>query len=112
LSAYTDKTLVEMSGGTPFPPIREQPYMLSLGGYGFLWFLLRPRVALPAVVGPASVPLVEGASLDSLLLGRMPKPLEGALLGWLRERRWFRGKARKTKGVRMVDRVALSAGEP
>ncbi len=112
LSAYKDKTLVEMSGGTAFPPIGDQPYILTLGGYGFLWFLLQPRAVARTSAAPASVPLVEGASLESLLLGRMPKALENALLGWLRERRWFRGKARKIKATRVVEHVPLSTGDP
>jgi maltose alpha-D-glucosyltransferase / alpha-amylase len=35
---------VELLGGTPFPPIGELPYLLTLGGHSFYWFkLARPE---------------------------------------------------------------------
>jgi maltose alpha-D-glucosyltransferase/alpha-amylase len=33
--------LVELTGGVPFPPIGELPYLLSLPGHGFFWFSVR-----------------------------------------------------------------------
>ncbi len=41
LSRYEGSTPVELTGGVPFPPIGELPYLLSLSGHGFLWFGLR-----------------------------------------------------------------------
>jgi maltose alpha-D-glucosyltransferase/alpha-amylase len=32
----------EMTGGVPFPPIGELPYLLSVGNHGFYWFQLSP----------------------------------------------------------------------
>ena len=31
---------VELLGGVPFPAIGELPYLLTLGGYGFMWLRL------------------------------------------------------------------------
>jgi maltose alpha-D-glucosyltransferase/alpha-amylase len=31
---------VELLGGVPFPAVGELPYLLTLGGYGFLWLRL------------------------------------------------------------------------
>jgi maltose alpha-D-glucosyltransferase/alpha-amylase len=31
---------VELTGGNPFPPIGELPYLLTLPGHGFYWFEL------------------------------------------------------------------------
>jgi len=112
LSAHRGKTPVEMSGGTHFPTIGERPYVLSLGGYGFIWFVL-PPVESPAVpTTPAHMPIVDGKSLDSLLHGRMPKALEAGLRDYLRQRRWFRGKARTIKSVRVLERVVIRSLEP
>ncbi len=33
---------VELTGGTPFPPIGELPYLLTLPGHGFYWFDVAP----------------------------------------------------------------------
>jgi maltose alpha-D-glucosyltransferase/alpha-amylase len=41
LSRYQDRRLVELTGGVPFPPIGELPYLLSLPGHGFFWFAVR-----------------------------------------------------------------------
>jgi maltose alpha-D-glucosyltransferase/alpha-amylase len=40
LARFRGWTPVEMFGHTRFPPIGETPYVLSLGGHGFMWFLL------------------------------------------------------------------------
>ena len=40
LSEFRGRTPVELMGETPFPRIGDQPYQLSLGPYGFLWFRL------------------------------------------------------------------------
>ena len=36
---------VELLGGVPFPSIGELPYLLTLGGYGFLWLRLTDPTA-------------------------------------------------------------------
>jgi maltose alpha-D-glucosyltransferase/alpha-amylase len=40
LSDYNGYTPVELTGGVPFPPIGELPYLLTLPGHGFYWFRL------------------------------------------------------------------------
>jgi maltose alpha-D-glucosyltransferase/alpha-amylase len=37
----------EMTGGVPFPPIGELPYLLSVGNHGFFWFQLTPAEEAP-----------------------------------------------------------------
>ncbi|BDG10219.1 maltose alpha-D-glucosyltransferase [Anaeromyxobacter paludicola] len=41
LSRWEGATPVEMLGFTPFPSIRNEPYVLTPNGYGFFWFELR-----------------------------------------------------------------------
>jgi maltose alpha-D-glucosyltransferase/alpha-amylase len=41
LNEYEGRTPVEMLGYVPFPKITEQPYVLSLSPYAFLWFELQ-----------------------------------------------------------------------
>jgi maltose alpha-D-glucosyltransferase/alpha-amylase len=40
LTPWRGATPVELIGETPFPPISDRPYQLSLGPYMFLWFRL------------------------------------------------------------------------
>ncbi|MEJ1961519.1 MAG: maltose alpha-D-glucosyltransferase [Gammaproteobacteria bacterium] len=48
LSAYKGSVPIEMLGRTPFPPVGELPYMLTLPGYGFYWFKLSREADAPA----------------------------------------------------------------
>jgi len=45
LRPFAGARLVEMLGGTRFPSVREAPYFLSLGPYGFYWFKVEPARA-------------------------------------------------------------------
>ncbi|MFJ6700835.1 maltose alpha-D-glucosyltransferase [Streptomyces sp. NPDC091272] len=45
LRGYAGITPVEVTGKTPFHPIGEQPYQLSLRGHGFYWFCVCPADA-------------------------------------------------------------------
>jgi maltose alpha-D-glucosyltransferase/alpha-amylase len=40
LRAWEGVAPIELLGGTPFPPIGELPYLLTLAGHGFYWFRL------------------------------------------------------------------------
>jgi maltose alpha-D-glucosyltransferase/alpha-amylase len=35
----------ELTGGVPFPPIGELPYLLTLPGHGFYWFAITPAAS-------------------------------------------------------------------
>lgn len=48
LAAYAGRVPIELLGQTPFPPIGELPYLLTLPGHGFYWFRLASDVAAPA----------------------------------------------------------------
>jgi maltose alpha-D-glucosyltransferase/alpha-amylase len=43
LRRFAGQVPVEILGGARFPAIGEQPYVLSLGPYGYYWFHLDPR---------------------------------------------------------------------
>ena len=45
LSQYSGYSPVECMGGVSFPPIGELPYLLTLPGHGFYWFVLSPPSA-------------------------------------------------------------------
>jgi maltose alpha-D-glucosyltransferase/alpha-amylase len=40
LSRFEGRTLVELMGKVPFPPIGELPYLITLPGHGFYWLSL------------------------------------------------------------------------
>jgi maltose alpha-D-glucosyltransferase/alpha-amylase len=47
LEAYKGRVPVEMLGRSPFPPIGDLPYLLTLPAYGFFWFRLATDAAPP-----------------------------------------------------------------
>ncbi len=47
LDAYKGRVPVEMMGRSPFPPIGDLPYLLTLPAYGFFWFRLATDAAPP-----------------------------------------------------------------
>ncbi len=48
LSAYKGRVPIELIGRTPFPPIGDLPYFLTLHGHGFYWFRLAAGGEVPA----------------------------------------------------------------
>ncbi|WP_298134404.1 maltose alpha-D-glucosyltransferase [Acidiferrobacter sp.] len=48
LGAYKGRVPVELMGRTPFPPIGDLPYLLTLHGHGFYWFRLAAGEEVPA----------------------------------------------------------------
>src|SRR5579862_4170757 len=48
LSEFKGTVPIELIGRTPFPPVGELPYLLTLPGYGFYWFQLSREVQPPS----------------------------------------------------------------
>ncbi len=47
LSRFKGRVPVELLGRTPFPPVGDLPYMLTLPGYAFYWFKLTADATTP-----------------------------------------------------------------
>src|SRR3954466_457999 len=48
LSAFKGSVPIELLGRTPFPPVGDLPYLLTLPGYGFYWFRLSKEAQPPS----------------------------------------------------------------
>ena len=59
LPGFRDRTPVELLGRTPFPPIAEANYRLTLPGYGFYWLVLAAAGELPSWHQATPEPLPE-----------------------------------------------------
>lgn len=116
LSAYRGSIPVELFGRIEFPPIDEGTYRLTLGPHSFYWFSLeRPKAGEePLILTPNQLPFFPlHVHDDHLELGPAKRALEEYLPRYLRQRRWFAGKARRVKQVRFLDAVPLSPnGKP
>ncbi|HLH87693.1 MAG TPA: maltose alpha-D-glucosyltransferase [Xanthobacteraceae bacterium] len=108
LSAWKGWTPIEMLGRSEFPPIREEPYLLTLAPYGFLWFRLieKPehREILPVVPEFATLVLTPGRPL---LQARTRTMFEREVAPvYLARARWF-----ADKGARQI-RAHVKANIP
>ena len=84
LSAYKGMAAVELFGRTEFPPIGDQPYLLTLGPHAFYWFSLEPPHAMHPTLAPggeATPPPVLSVrgSWEAVLRGEAKAALERAL---------------------------------
>jgi maltose alpha-D-glucosyltransferase/alpha-amylase len=51
LGQFRGATPIELFGESRFPPIGERPYVLSVGPYGYYWFLLRSKDSEDSLYG-------------------------------------------------------------
>jgi len=93
LATWRGRVPFELLGRTNFPPIGEGPYLVTLGPYGFFWFLLREPDASTIEVPRTWVEfetLVVADGWRSLLRGRSKSVLERDVLpAFLASRRWY-----------------------
>ena len=97
LSPWRGRIPFELLGRTNFPPIREQPYLVTLAPYGFFWFqLCEGDATMPVAMKPAEFEtLVVSHGWRSLLQGRTRSVLERDVLpAFLATRRWFANRDR------------------
>ena len=119
LVRFKGRVPMEMLGHTPFPPIGELPYLLTLPGYGMYWFVLHEEAAVPTwheeMMPPIELPvlvMVEGwqsffpqqiESQRRALAQKMCDQLEQKILpDFLATQRWFADKEDKIEHTEMM----------
>jgi maltose alpha-D-glucosyltransferase/alpha-amylase len=107
LSPCRGSVAVELFGGNVFPPIGDLPYLLTIGPHGFYWFLLRPQEEGAARLEPVAPARLEAKGDWTDVLSDDARDLVAALPAWLRRQRWFGGKGRTIKRVKLGDNVPI-----
>src|SRR3984885_7008924 len=111
LSKVEGMTPVEMLGYVEFPPIERHPYRLTLASYSFLWLELqrREKPTGSTVDMTDHAPLNVTSGWESVLEAAGRLRLETVELPeYLPKQRWFAGKSRQIKSVRIADWIPLS----
>jgi maltose alpha-D-glucosyltransferase/alpha-amylase len=120
LARYKGRVPVEMLGRTPFPPVGELPYLLTLPAYGFYWFRLTADAAVPSWhserLAPEDLPvlvLFDGwASLFSdrvvpwriAMAEKLREDFETAILPrYVAAQRWYAAKGEPLERARLRD---------
>jgi len=128
LSAYRGRVPIELMGRTPFPPIGDLPYLLTLVGHAFLWFRLAAPEQVPTSreeqVPPEELPiLVLFDGFASLFRERVVpwrigmsekvrRQLETQVLPfYVAGRRWYAAKSEGVRRVDIADHVEWKPGE-
>ena len=111
LSAFQSLVPVELFGRTEFPPITDKPYPLTLGPHAFYWFSLEAKVSAETKGAPvgaeARTILNVEEDWEEIFDDRHHVQFERALQSWLPSRRWFGGKARTIKSVRVQEMIPI-----
>ncbi len=113
LAPFRGSIPVELFGRNRFPAVEERPYPFTLGPHAFYWFALEEepeRYSLPGrePTHEAEAPVLAVAGAWTELLDGPARPaFEAALPELLRGRRWFGGKARTVRAVRIAEVIAV-----
>ncbi|MEP9355960.1 maltose alpha-D-glucosyltransferase [Xanthobacter sp. KR7-65] len=114
LSEFAGRIPLELLGSSPFPPIGQLTYMLTLPPYGFYWFMLASDAQSPVWHTPAPEPMPEyltfvlkGAPEEMITAAHRKSFETDVLPAYLPKRRWFAGKDEKlgATAIAMTARV-------
>jgi len=112
LAEFNGMVPVELFGRSRFPPIGDLPYFITLGPHAFYWFSLEPQrvdgraVELAEVESEIPSLPVSGHWQRQLADGGSDG-LRRILPEFLRQQRWFGGKARRIRQVAVQDAVPI-----
>ena len=114
LSEWKGRVPVELFGATRFPSVGDGPYFLTMGPHSFYWFALEAaRPPVPAGE-PAEepIPVLEArGGWDDLVLSDRRRGFEEILAPYLKKQRWFGGKGRVIRGVRIEEAIPTQTGD-
>ena len=125
LGRFKNRVPVEMAGRTPFPPVGELPYLLTLPGYGFYCFLLTTEAVVPAwhrdLLPPIELPVLvlldawksffpeNHARTRRPMVERLHTQLEKeALPAFLPTQRWFGAKGTPIRSTEVAEQSEWS----
>ncbi len=107
LALYAGLVPEELFGHATFPEIKQTPTALTLGPHGFYWLALRPAPAMRAVdIAWAAPELALPAAWTNALLKRLEREV---LPAYLPTCRWYGGKERYMRELKIVQNVPLGA---
>jgi len=115
LAAFSDQTPIEVFEQTEFPPITQAPYFVTLSPYALYWFTLKPRHPVELISAPAAaeakvLTLSATGGWKGVFNHKFTPLLEATALGYLRQCRWFGGKARNSQSAQIIDVITIPYG--
>jgi len=113
LSAYRGFNIKEVFSRNSFPPVRNTPYVLTLGPHNHFWFSLFKETEPVSLDGDfIASPISLKKSLEELFTGRMKERFKQEILTpYLKKCRWFGGKGRRINSLSVVDKGLFRRGK-
>lgn len=113
LSEFRGMVPVEIFSRNGFPPVGELPYLITLGPHSFYWFVLEHRrfeEPVRVVPEPAAWPAITVAGkFEEIFRDKTRAALEEILSDYIRDRRWFGGKARAVRAAKIIEVLPVEA---
>ncbi|ACI58563.1 trehalose synthase (plasmid) [Rhizobium leguminosarum bv. trifolii WSM2304] len=115
LSAFEGRVPIELTGMSPFPPIGQLTYLLTLPPYGFFWFQLEADADPPAwrTAPPEQLPdlvtmVTRRGLLDLVDEPKLARVLSNEILpAYLAKRRWFGAKDQPLQAARLISATPI-----
>ncbi len=109
LSEFRGIRPLELFGRTPFPPVGEPPYLLTLAPHSFYWFSMTPGsgdLHLPQWEGEREQLELSGGT-ETAFQDPLRGDVEALLARYVPGRVWYHGGDRKIRHARLVDVIPL-----
>ncbi|PDS78507.1 maltose alpha-D-glucosyltransferase [Rhizobium sp. L43] len=115
LSSFEGRVPIELTGMSPFPPIGQLTYLLTLPPYGFFWFQLEADADPPAwrTAPPEQLPdlvtmVIRRGLLDLVDEPKLARVLSTEILpAYLAKRRWFGAKDQALQAARLISATPI-----
>ncbi|NEI34895.1 maltose alpha-D-glucosyltransferase [Rhizobium leguminosarum] len=115
LSSFEGRVPIELTGMSPFPPIGQLTYLLTLPPYGFFWFQLAADADPPAwrTAPPEQLPDLVTLVIRRGLLDLVDEPAHARVLSteilpaYLAKRRWFGAKDQALQAARLISATPI-----
>ncbi len=103
LTRYAGFVPEEVFSGNRFPTVRKAPYTLTLGFHDYFWFVLRKQRAPVPSQKEEGLPECVFKKSWGTLSDMDTQTVEELLPHYLKDCRWFGGKARRLRRVKVVE---------
>ncbi|MDQ2867583.1 MAG: maltose alpha-D-glucosyltransferase [Verrucomicrobiota bacterium] len=108
LARFKGRILREVFSQNIFPAIGSKSYPLTLGPHGYFWFRIQAQPRHAGNGKKRSLPtLAESADLETLLREQGEAIERNVLPDYLRQCRWFGGKARTLRQVKVAEVIPM-----
>jgi len=114
LSQYAGSVPEEIFGRSPFRAVDEgEPYVLTMGPYGYHILLLHAPEEKPLYDEEAGLPLVKARSWEAMFEDKQARAAleKNVLPDYMPRQRWYGGKARRLRGMRILSWPRLGKGQ-